>query len=303
MVLIAVLGILIFILSISYQVADTAIFQEQYFQRILNYQKAYFISKSAVDASRQLFAADDPKTDDLNELWAIQLPPLNIDDGIVLISLTDENRKFNINSISGKKSDEASGEYGFLKRLLKNHIMDQNTALSIYDWIGDDISKGSGSYFEINGNMIVPAKKALMDSVHELLFIKGITKEDFYDKVANKKKITGLKDLITVWGNAKININTASYDILMSLDEKMDEKIINQIISRRKEKPFKSLNDLLEINGMDLNIIYRLNNLCDVKSDVYRISVTVNMENDKYNFTYIVKRDAGDFNIIALFNE
>ncbi|MCF6185672.1 MAG: general secretion pathway protein GspK, partial [Bacteroidales bacterium] len=78
----------------------------------------------------------------------------------------------------------------------------------------------------------------------------------------------------------------ASKYILQSLDPQMDEQIVLNILSYRKEKPCKTINDLALVDGITSDIVYRLKqlNIVDVKSENFLVDI-------KIDFTFQVTAD------------
>jgi general secretion pathway protein K len=69
-----------------------------------------------------------------------------------------------------------------------------------------------------------PVKNGPLDSVEELLMVKGWGPDILYGKDADEDSdaIFGIADLLTVWGDGKVNLNTADTDTLLSFAEYED---------------------------------------------------------------------------------
>jgi general secretion pathway protein K len=115
------------------------------------------------------------------------------------------------------------------------------------------------------------AKNGLLDTVEELLLVKGFTRTILFGGVVGTNDdgtaimVTGIEDLFTTYGNTagKVDVNTASERVLSTLpglDE--DELLVTQIIAEREgwtddagkqeSKPFKSVEDLFtRVSDMD----------------------------------------------------
>ena len=80
-----------------------------------------------------------------------------------------------------------------------------------------------------------PTKNAKLDTVEELLMIKGFTKAFVFGGQPVHEKdppITGLASLLTVWGDGRINVNSASREVLLTLPT-VDEVVVNDIMTQR----------------------------------------------------------------------
>jgi general secretion pathway protein K len=109
---------------------------------------------------------------------------------------------------------------------------------SIEDWIDDnDEHRANGAESDDHYvTLPVPyrARNADMESVTELLQIKGVTPELFHGTPGRP----GLADLLTVVGRGDININTASRLVLATLG--VSEAYIVEILATRRERPYTS---------------------------------------------------------------
>ncbi len=123
---------------------------------------------------------------------------------ITLYGLEDETSKININSTKA---------LSVLKNMLLQYDIEleevENIIASIEDWRDeDDIPKTAGgaedSYYQALDTPYTSSGRDFLVE-EELLLVKGMTEELFYDK---------LKDYITVYGDGKININTASEKVV-----------------------------------------------------------------------------------------
>ena len=92
------------------------------------------------------------------------------------------------------------------------------------DWVDEgDLHQLNGAesddpFYEERG---YPVKNGPLDSIEELLLIKGWGEDILYGTGAHEEgdAIFGIADLLTVWGDGKVNLNTASTDVLLSYAE------------------------------------------------------------------------------------
>ena len=128
----------------------------------------------------------------------------------MLYGLMDEQSKININIASEDT----------LKNLLIYFDIDENIALSIagsmMDWRDEDdkvassqrgLLYGAENFYYQGLPSSYSCKNAIFDNIYELLLVKGVT-VDILSKI---------KPYITVYGNGKVNINTASEPVLTAL--------------------------------------------------------------------------------------
>ena len=99
------------------------------------------------------------------------------------------------------------------------------------DWIDEtderqlDGAESDDPFYEEAG---YPVKNGPLDSVEELLLVKNWGPDVLYGKEADEDsdEIFGIGELLTVWGDGKLNINSASIDAMRAAgltDEKIQE--------------------------------------------------------------------------------
>ncbi len=195
-----------------------------------NAQKASLIAKSGQTLSTKYLEEASKNYNTENE---VELP-VEKDLGPnakLAIKIGDENAKFNINSIirpNGTTNDDALLS---LQNLFKYLNINPKLADIIADWMDTDGEPRNG-LTDSEDN----AKNALLQSIDELKLIPDIDKNTF-DKIS---------PFITVYGNNKINVNTAKLPVLMSFKD-MTEARAKQIIDYREITPFKLTSDIEKV--------------------------------------------------------
>lgn len=139
----------------------------------------------------------------------------------VRFGLVDEERKININTAESKIIKNV-----FRYVLNIDEFLAQQFAASIVDWRDGDseLSIPSGSAEDAFYNDLqhpYEAKDANFESFDELLLVKGIT-PGIFEKI---------KDYITIYGSGRVNVNTASKAVLLSVG--FTEDIVDKIITVR----------------------------------------------------------------------
>ncbi len=194
---------------------------------------------------------------------SVEMPVENILKGFsgkVVIRVVDENGKFNLNSLIWPNGTTNETAFNSFIRLLKNLNLDENIAYRVADWIDRDLEPRRRDSEE-------GAKNDYLDSVDELLLVKGI------DSQAYEK----LSPLVTVYGieqvyNNLININTASRAIIMSLDDNITEALAERVINYRALEPFNRVSDLVRVAGFEGPLGQSLMNKITVKASNFRIT-------------------------------
>ncbi len=172
-----------------------------YMSKMRNRARASFIARSGIELGKYVLFADDKgispevltgkKTDknidSYNDLWALDFPPVPLDDedGTVYLRITDEQSKINLSVLSNEAfMEDHTPYYGMVQRFLINMGLPLDLADIMTDWVDIDDSRSaygaeSSDYYQ---NQTPPylAKNAEMDSIMELLLLKDITPEIFY---------------------------------------------------------------------------------------------------------------------------
>jgi type II secretory pathway component PulK len=109
-----------------------------------------------------------------------------------------------------------------------------------------------------------------MDSIEEILLVKGMKSEYFF----GTENYDGLKNYVTVGTSGKININTASEMVLKSISEHFNDDVVSSIIACR---PFTNQNFSC-VQGLDLTdgsdqSTWIKNNVLVVKSSRFSVDV------------------------------
>lgn len=68
-----------------------------------------------------------------------------------------------------------------------------------------------------------------------------------------------------------VNINTASKEVLAALDERIDDRMAEQIVEERSIQPFKSVGELSRVPGLD-TIATALGGRITVKGNIFKIT-------------------------------
>ncbi len=194
------------------------------------------MAKSGISVSSK-FLSDILNRQKISFSSYIELPVANpFDDfnGTISVRIEDENAKFNVNSIIS--SNGLLNEIAFIsfKRLLRLLSIKEDIAERIVDWIDPD-NEPRLSDSEVG------AKNKYLNTIDEILLINGISREE-YDK---------LMPYITVYGDALININTATKPVLMCMSEEITDTLAQRIIDYREFSPFQDTADINKVAGFE----------------------------------------------------
>ncbi len=242
----------------------------------INFRDRVKARRAALDglsAAAMTLIEDDPGADWLGEAWA-QLgretkARRGRSDGYA-VSLTDEGGLIDLNNLLASQAQAASAWQRVMERVLVLLDRDPGLVQALLDWLdGDDeVRPGGGEaadYHDQPGRA-KPRNGPLLD-VRELALIKGFDRELLLGG-ADKP---GLYDLVTVFGQARINVNTAPPLVLKALDEEIGDALIEEILELRAAEGLRRVSDLKGLTGMSEALFKRIEPLIEVKSRRFRV--------------------------------
>ena len=160
---------------------------------------------------------------------AVEVP---MGDGKAKIDILPETGRRNVNLLSDEDWEELLDQTNIPEELWPELID------CFSDWIdADDDHRLNGAekddpFYKKRG---YEPKNAPLDTIDELLLIKGFTPEIVYggpSSIPKGEPFTGIARLLTTYGDGKVNINTASREVLMTLPD-IDEWIVEDILKYR----------------------------------------------------------------------
>lgn len=227
--------------------------------------RASYLAKSGINIAISYLKYDlqNTETDNLTEDWAKSYPPFPVGDGFVEVMIEDENAKINVNRAVKESGEVDPVIYDALSRLFEREEVDIGILNSLIDWIDpDDEPQPEGAENYYYGSLDPPyeCKNGPLDTLSELLMIKDVT-DEVYGKISKH---------LTIYSNGKINVNTASEEVLVCLDDEIDEAIAEVIIQYREEKPFDTKGELKDMLNDD-DLYGRIESIIDVKSTAFSV--------------------------------
>ena len=233
-----------------------------------NELRAEYLARSAVNVGLALLAkqarmntASQQSFYALTQPWAMPFPPVPMDGGTATVSIVDEARKFNINSIVNQRTGAVMQQpyLPMLQRLFAILEIDPQIIPAIIDWLDPDSveSPGGGAEADYYMRLTPPyePRNGPMPTIGDLRMIRGIDTPTFMR----------LRQFLTVAPETRININTAPPELIAALSENLarDDSLVKEILAARLREPFQNLTDLGNLAGAgeDFNKIATLLNI------------------------------------------
>jgi general secretion pathway protein K len=193
---------------------------------------------NAVNATPAVQAQAQPQEEELELPEPPQRIELPLGKGFIQYSIQDENGKININTASREILVKALAANGLSLGSDRDTIVD-----SILDWIDkDDEHRVNGAESEYYRGLSpsYSAKNGPVDSLEELLQVRGITPELFYgseeynpQESADAENAPGIERLFTIQRVSQFNPNTAERAVLEIM---YPENQVTEILEKKEER-------------------------------------------------------------------
>ena len=265
--------------------------------------RAYQIARSGVDLALALLNEDEDRDmDSLAEDWAqfdADSFPEKLPAEISLSArIIDENSKININSLKKENGEIDENKAEQLSRLFSVLGLRENRVNPILDWLdSDDIERidGAESYYYQTLEPPYECFNGSFLTVGQVFMVKGI--ENIRRFGENPEK--NLLDYITIYSNGQVNINTASIEVLQSLDDAIDDSVAQSIIDYRSEENFSSVDDLGKVATIDSELLNRIREKITVKSSHFTIEMKVSCSEAVAHLRAVVVREVEESELIC----
>lgn len=233
-----------------------------------NERGAYYLAKGGVSFGIHMLRKDGPGVDSHLEDWAGPIPPLPVDEGVIELTISDEDGKININKLIDKHGKLNPELVAVVSRLFRDFDIDSETVSSLLARMDGDSSARPGSSEK-------GSKNRLFDTKGELAMFP---------------ELESCIDLLTVYSSGKININTAPASVLESLSAGIDAKIARAIIDYRNKTVFRTVAQLAEVPGITPAIVKEVTKVGTIKSKFFTVVSVGSMGESRKAIVCVVER-------------
>ena len=225
------------------------------------------------------------QTDHLGEIWASELPVLPIDNdsiqGAVSGRIEDLNGKFNVNNLVDANGQVDVDMLEQFERLLQILNLDIRFAGLTVDWIDTDqiASLPNGAEDPVYTSLNPPYRTSnrTLVNVTELSSLEGMDKLSF-------RKL--LPHITALPGKTKINVNTATPEVLSSLSYNIDQNALEGLLSLRKESGISDITSTFSAL-VENKVVF--DNLSQ-KSEYFQLNAVVQIDNVVVNYFSLMMR-------------
>jgi general secretion pathway protein K len=246
-------------------------------------KQAFYYAYGGYQSALALLRSDTNGYDGPGDIWYGGLPPIPFDRGIISVRIEDEKARFNVKQLVVEKADQwvvQERRRSMLERLCDVLELDSSLVDAMVDWQdSDDYSLPDGAEGAFYSNLALPyvPRNEPFATAGELLLVRGLERKLLFlppslRGFGGMEEYGSLDEYITVYGDGKININTAGFPVLLSLSIDMDEYVAQDIIEFRESHPFKEKEDLKNVESVSDLLYDEIESLIDVKSDTFRIT-------------------------------
>jgi general secretion pathway protein K len=206
-------------------------------------QQASLLAESGIIGGKKLlqFALLGKNYTSLSDVWAA---PVKLDDetGTIEITIVEESGRLCINDLLQDAGESELNTPAAIKRLGDRLQIPKNVWDALADWLDKvEQTRSNGAETPYYRSLKPPyaARNGKLATIAELSLVRGFTPE----------YIAALRPFVTVYSSlpgapqSPVNINTASKEVLMALDEGIDERMAERIMEQRSLKPFQNSGD------------------------------------------------------------
>jgi general secretion pathway protein K len=272
-----------------------------------NEVRAYYLARSGISVGLALLAADsrdqarssaDTQADTLADKWALPFPPMPLDGGMVGLSIVDEARKLPINSmIDSSKNIPNPIVVQRITRLFSILGVSEDLVPAIVDWIDQDENESPGgaeANYYLGLRPPYQPRNGPMPTLGDLRMVRGVN-EAVFNRIA---------PFLTVMPELQVNANTASPQVLASLEPELmeDPKIVDEIIAERQVQPFTKATDVGNLPNIG-TVATKLASDVTTKSQFFTIRGMGTFAGARKTVTATFHREQNGVGTLATWNE
>ena len=271
-----------------------------------NEMRAGYLARSGINVGLGLLAADartkaqaqqgQTPVESLSDAWATPFPPIPLEGGTVTLSIVDEARKININSMVQNNVPQPLAIQR-MQRLFT--VLDVNVQLvqGIVDWITPNSSAGGGGTGDYYMGLKPPYEPRYgpMPTIADLQMVEG-----FNEAVFNR-----VRPFLTVMPEPGVNANTAPPQVLAALEPQLmeDEKLVQELVEARAVRPFTNVTDIKNLPDLGETLAEALSKDVVVRSTFFTINGTGTFAGARKIITATFHREANGIGTMAAWHE
>ena len=224
---------------------------------------------------------DSIESDHLGEIWAVELPPMPVDGGVISGRVEDLQGRFNINNLVTPQGEEDEIARRQFERLLEMLELDPSLAGVAVDWLDPDSETKFpfGAEDDVYSGFDPPYRTSntVITSPSELMAMSGFELESYRLLLPY---VTALPSGTT------LNVNTASDVLLASLSDDIDLSRGAALIEERGGADFPDISASFE-GDVEPEVLQRI----DGVSQYFLLTASVAIGTNQYTMYSVLQRD------------
>jgi len=227
--------------------------------------------------------------------------PVAVGPGRVTVRIVPESGKINVNRLKDAGGKVVRRRVDQLLRLcdVLNRMYGETSPIgygivpAMIDWVDEDddvtvlpfVSRENEGAEDSDYRGLDPprgCKNARFDTTGEIQLVRGVSPGLFDgragDAETGARAVPGLRDLLTVYGDGKIDLNYAPVTVIQSLSENMDEAVAHEIVARRRTQAFRSTAEMKDVPGISSGMYDRLKQIVATRSEEHFFTVVCDAE-------------------------
>jgi general secretion pathway protein K len=267
--------------------------------------RAGYLARSGINIGLGLLAEDarnkaqeqnGTPAETLGDVWAVPFPPMPLEGGTVTLSIVDEGRKINLNSMvqNGIPNQAAIAK---VQRLFTVLDVSPDLVQGIVDWITPNNGTGSGGNIGDYYLALKPPyqpRYGAMPTIADLQMVQG-----FNEAIFNR-----VSPFLTVMAETAVNANTAAPQVLAALEPQLteDQKLVLEIIDARTIRPFSQTTDIMNLPDL-ASVAQLLSKDVDTRSQFFTIIGTGTYAGARKIITATFHRETSGIGTLAAWHE
>ena len=286
MVLLLVLVVIALLSALLSEFAFSTLVDLRLAETFRDSTRAEYLARGGIEAGRMLLQNDrnsfDAKTP--TELWSTGIQNYPVAAGDISINIDDLDGKLLLNKLVDLQGNPSQLYRERFVRLCSELALDNPEALAdaLIDWIDPDHEPqplGAEDSDYLRQQPAYEATDGPLQDLDELSLVQGF----------NAKTVNLLRPHVSVFGSGRLNVNTASAEVLRSWDADSSLEIDN-LISSRAESPFQQLEELKDSIGLEAFSALNRNLDLTVTSTYYLINSQGRVNSGSRRLTAVVDK-------------
>lgn len=249
MVLLLVLVIIALLSALLSDMAFSTLVDLRLVETFRDTTRAEYLARGGVTAGRMILQDDRNGFDaanDPDELWAQGINEYPVADGLVSVRIADLDGRLDLNRLV---DSQGNPNPVFRQRFVRladelGLAAPERLADALVDWLDPDSeSQPEGAEADVYAVLRQPIRPAngQLQSLDELAEVYGFDEE----------QVDLLRPHVSCFGSGRLNLNSASDELLRSWDVETDPATIDVLLKGREEEAFRNLDEIRDLIGVE----------------------------------------------------